>query len=129
MPIHLNEEYTPPACLAELLERYAAGERSFPGVEMCDADLSNVTLNGASFGPFSWFFNSKFEGAELQGVSFRDCNLKCANFTNADLRGAFFEGAAVEATDWNGALLDGASFAGVTFYGYTLLPEESFPPK
>lgn len=122
-------EYTAPASLVELLERYAAGERSFPRVEMSDANFSSVVLNNTSFGPSSWFFNANFEGAKLQGASFRDCNVKCANFSNADLRGASFEGAAVEATIWDGALLDGASFSGATFYGYTLASGEEFPPK
>lgn len=121
--------YTPPVSLAELLQRYAKGERSFPEMEMSDTDLSNVILNGSTFGPFSGFFNSNFEGAELRDVSFHDCNLKCANFCNADLRGALFEGAAVEATKWNGAILDGVSFTGVTFYGHTLAAGEAFPPE
>jgi 2-iminobutanoate/2-iminopropanoate deaminase len=30
----------------ELLERYAAGERSFQGVDLSGADLSGINLNG-----------------------------------------------------------------------------------
>jgi uncharacterized protein YjbI with pentapeptide repeats len=124
-----SDKYTAPQSLAELLQRYAAGERNFPDMNLDDTDFSNVVLNGACFGPLSWFSSANFNGAKLQGVSFHNCNVKCASFSNADLRGAFFEGAAVEATDWEGALLDGASFTGVTFYGHTLAADEAFPPQ
>lgn len=118
----------PPASMAELLLRYAAGERNFPGMEMNDTDLSGVTLDGANFGPLSWFHGANFEGARLRGVSFRDCNVKCANFRRADLTGASFEGAAIEATAWEGAILDEVSFAGASFYGFVLGAEDRFPP-
>lgn len=123
-----SNAFNPPTSLAELLQRYADGERNFPGIEMSDIDFSGVTLNGANFGPFSWFHSSDFEGAHLRGVSFRDCNVKCANFCRADLIDASFEGAAIEATTWEGAVLDKVSFEGAGFYGIILDADDRFPP-
>jgi uncharacterized protein YjbI with pentapeptide repeats len=123
-----SNAYNPPTSLAELLQRYAAGERNFPEMEMSDIDFSSATLDGANFGPFSWFHSANFEGARLRGVSFRDCNVKCANFRRADLTGASFEGAAIEATTWAGAVLDKVSFEGAGFYGIVLDAKDRFPP-
>ena len=74
------DEYKPPGSREELLSRYASGERNFPNTELSDADLSGVTLDGASFDKWSWFFNANFKGASLRGTSFGECNVKCANF-------------------------------------------------
>ena len=74
-----------------MIRRYARGERSFPNIDLCEADLSGVTLDGADFAPFSWFFDANFSSASLRGTSFRSCNVKCATFRDADLTGANFE--------------------------------------
>ena len=103
---HMSErsnDYKPPESREELLQRYANGERHFPETDLSDADLSGVKLDGASFEGFSWFFNSNFDRASLQGTSFRECNVKCASFRNADLTGAYFELAAIESIDFEGA--------------------------
>lgn len=123
-----STDYTPPESREELLRRYASGERNFPGAELSDADLAGVTLDGAKFGRFSWFHGANFEGASLRGVSFQECNVKCACFRHADLTGASFDLAAVEAADFKGASLKGASFVGATCYGYTIRSEDKFPP-
>jgi uncharacterized protein YjbI with pentapeptide repeats len=124
-----ESDYSPLAAREDLLRRYAKGERSFPAIELSDADLAGVTLDGAKFERWSWFFSANFEGASLRGTSFRECNVKCANFQRADLTGASFELAAVESADFDGAKLEGASFVGATCYGYTIRDEDEFPPK
>lgn len=53
--------YKPPETREELLRRYASGERSFPDIELSDADLSGVNLDGASFEKWSWFSSANFE--------------------------------------------------------------------
>jgi hypothetical protein len=123
----VSPDYKPPESREELLLRYASGERSFPETDVCDADLAGVTLDGANFEKFSWFFNSNFDGASLRGTSFRECNVKCTSFRRADLTGASFELAAVEATDFEGAKLEGVSFVGATYYGFTIKEGDHFP--
>jgi uncharacterized protein YjbI with pentapeptide repeats len=120
-------EYRPPDSREELLRRYADGERRFPDSELSGADLSGVILDGACFEKFSWFFDTNFDGASLRGVSFRECNVKCATFRGADLTGASFELAAVEGVDLDGAIVDGLCFAGATSYGYTYQASDGFP--
>jgi uncharacterized protein YjbI with pentapeptide repeats len=119
--------YEAPSSLAELLRRYANGERKFPGVDLSGEDFSGVTLDGADFEPHSWFFDAKFDGASLRTTSFRECNVKCASFVGADLTGANFELAAIESIDLDGAILPGARFVGATFYGITLTESDTFP--
>jgi uncharacterized protein YjbI with pentapeptide repeats len=41
------EGYTPPQGRAELERRYGAGERHFPNVDLSDANLSGINLDGA----------------------------------------------------------------------------------
>ena len=118
--------YAPPESVAELLDRYAAGERRFPDVDFNEVDLSEITLAGAIFDG-SWFFFCNFDDANLRGVSFRLCNVKCTNFRRADLTGASFQLAAVEATDFADALLEGVTFDGATCYGYTIRDGDGFP--
>ena len=119
--------YKPPTSREELVRRYASGERSFPETDLSDADLTRVTLDGASFESFSWFFDANFDGASLRGTCFRECNVKCASFRLADLTGASFELAAVEAADFSEAKLEGARFVGATCYGYTIKTGDEFP--
>ena len=65
----------------ELLERYAAGERDFSGVEInglkCGTRCKD--LNGATLP------NVIFKNAKLSRINFMDANLKGADFTNADI--------------------------------------------
>ncbi len=125
----MANDYQPPTSPEELIARYARGERHFPNTELNDADLSGVTLDGASFEKLSWFSSANFDGGSLRGTSFQECNVKCASFRGADLTGASFRLAAVEATDFDGAVLDGASFVGATCYGYTVKEDDEFPPS
>ena len=74
----VSGDYRPPKSREELLQRYASGERYFPETELSDADLSEVTLDGATFEKWSWFQSTNFERASLRGTSFRECNVKCA---------------------------------------------------
>ncbi len=121
--------YRPPASCEELLQRYARGERRFPNTDLSDADLTDVTLDGADFAPWSWFSCTTFRGASLRGTSFRECNVKCADFSRSDLTGASFELAGVEAAVFDGATMECTTFVGASCYGYTIRGEDKFPPS
>jgi uncharacterized protein YjbI with pentapeptide repeats len=125
----MPQGYEPPKSTEELLMRYESGERHFPDVELSDADMSGVVLDGASFEKWSWFSSTIFVGASLRRTSFRECNVKCADFRRADLTGASFELAAIEAADFDGADLTDTSFLGASMYGYLIKEGDQFPPS
>lgn len=119
--------YRPPESRAELENRYAGGERSFPKTDLSDADLSGMKLDGADFERHSWFSDANFAGASLRGTNFRECNVKCADFSNADLTDAIFELAAIESIKATGAILNGVKVKGATFYGCELADGDELP--
>lgn len=112
--------YCPPESKAELLTRYALGERYFAGIELPDrtnlqyADLSGAIFDGAMLSDID------FQFANLTGVSFRNASVKCSDFRSANLCGVSFEGAGVEAVLLTGANLVDIRIDGATYYGYTL---------
>jgi uncharacterized protein YjbI with pentapeptide repeats len=109
--------YEPPQSAAELLRRYAAGERQFPHADLPEgSSLRGANLAGVAFAQ-AWLSGVDFTGADLRRVRFADCNVKCSDFGGADLRGASFPGTHVEAADFAGANLEGADFAGARAYG------------
>lgn len=69
----------------ELLKRYAAGERDFTGVNLCEVNLSRVNLSG--------------------------CNLSHANLSIANLSGANLSGANLTGTKLNVTRLSGANLS------------------
>jgi hypothetical protein len=75
---------------SELLERYAAGERNFIGVELSGADLRDAKLSNA----------------DLTGTNLRNVNLKNADLSNATLI------ATLTAADLSNANLSGARLSG-----------------
>lgn len=118
-------DYKAPESVEELLRRYATGERYFASADIPDgADLKGAVLEDAIL-EHVWLSDANCQGANLQRVSFRHSNVKCAIFRDANLQDASFEGAAVEATDFAGANLSGVSFAGAGDYGYIIQPGES----
>jgi uncharacterized protein YjbI with pentapeptide repeats len=110
--------------VAELLSRYAAGDRSFAGIEfeIAGDDLEGRSLDDADFSN-SWICAS-FRGSSLRKVNFRGANLKTCDFKGADLSEADFTGAALEATDWEGATLAGTTFGEVSLYGAPMTEAE-----
>jgi uncharacterized protein YjbI with pentapeptide repeats len=86
----------------ELLQRYAAGERDFSGVDLsgedlseedlsdiilCDADLTNINLS-FSILQRSDFRNSDLSDSNLSGSNLMFCRLEDVLMRNANLRGA-----------------------------------------
>jgi uncharacterized protein YjbI with pentapeptide repeats len=79
-----------------LLKRYAAGERSFTGLDLDDQvyDFTSTTLDGVDFSDTCILAN--FRGASLVGAKFERANVKTCDFRDANLARASFEGAAID---------------------------------
>ena len=107
----------PTVSAAELLARYAAGERFFGEMELDvpGMDMTGVVLDGIDFS--GSFFDTSFRNASLRGARFCRSNVKCCDFSGADLTDADFTGAALEATEWEGAVLTRTRFGDVSLYG------------
>jgi uncharacterized protein YjbI with pentapeptide repeats len=115
-----RESSLPPRSSAELLQRYANGERDFTEAELDDVvyDLRNVTLEGADFSRS--FIVADFQGANLKDAKFVSANVKTCDFRGANLQGANFACAALESTQWEGANLQDANFEGASVMSYQL---------
>ncbi|MGM9424694.1 DUF3144 domain-containing protein [Hydrogenophaga sp. MI9] len=118
------QQEDPPKPTSTILERYAAGERSFASGDFGDQthDLAGATLDDADFS--GCLIVADFRGASLQRVSFRNANVKTCDFTGADLQDASFEGAAIDGARFDGASLSGASFTGASDQGHIYAPNE-----
>ena len=99
--------------LKELLEKYAAGERDFRGVDLSEEVLSWLNLRGAdlrganlSRANLNW---SDLTGADLRSANLTGADLNWTNLSQADLREANLCAASMSATalhgaDWSGAI-------------------------
>jgi uncharacterized protein YjbI with pentapeptide repeats len=103
-----------------ILQRYAAGERNFFGLEVEDpagatplkgAVLDDVNFSGA-------FLVINFEGASLRRARFVGANVKTCLYSNADLRAADFTGACLDGATFVGARLERCKFDGATVSGH-----------
>jgi uncharacterized protein YjbI with pentapeptide repeats len=87
---------------------YAQG-KSFAGLDLTGADLSDMDLNGADF-----------EGAFLESVNFTGANLDGSNLKNAVLAHAVLKGARLNQAVLEGANLGGAQLTEAEFMGVNL---------
>ena len=85
----------------ELLERYAAGERDFSGV-----DLRGVNLSGANL------YGVMLYDADLRGANLGGANLNGTKLSSADLRNADLSNANLSESNLCGAKLVGCNFRG-----------------
>lgn len=92
-----------PSTVAELLERYRAGERDFSLVRLPDADLHGARLRDAVFRGAS-FARANLAGADLSGV-----DLSTADLGGADLHDSILAKASLAGADLRDADLTGAS--------------------
>jgi uncharacterized protein YjbI with pentapeptide repeats len=94
----------------ELLRRYAAGERDFPGV-----DLSNANLNIAGLEDYEPGKND-LSGINLSGANLEKASINCVNLSGANLQSANLTGASLYAmalidADLSDAILDYAEIS------------------
>jgi len=76
----------------ELLAAYAAGRRSFIGVNLSGVDLRGVNLSGVDLRGVDLSGSNLF-GADLSGSNLSGCDLHRVNLALADLSGADLSGA------------------------------------
>lgn len=93
-----RRRYTPPRTVAELVERYQAGERVFPKTSLSD-DVIETSLPGIDL-----------QGSKLHLI-FNDIDLRGASFANADLNFSHFD-ADLSMANFESAELAYSSFGG-----------------
>jgi uncharacterized protein YjbI with pentapeptide repeats len=111
-----NEELT----AAEILRRYAEGERDFSHCDIRDGEsFRGASLPGANFSS-AYVSDADFEGADLRGADFSGANVKTSVFRGADLTDVSFADAAICSADFSNSILDRTLFVGAAWYGYRL---------
>lgn len=135
----------------QLLERYATGERRFPGLVIVRAELRNQNLQGINLSyrdikqrlkfrphlPKANLSGANLEGSFLRGTNFKDgnlsttnlfeANLEGVNFTNVNLRGANLLKANLEGVDFTRADLTGARIEQHSLYWLTTFENTILP--
>jgi isoamylase len=89
---------------AEVVARYAAGERNFRGMSLQRAALAWADLSGANFAEAD-LSDADLSQADLQQTNFRQANLSGVNFQGANLQGADLRGADLRDATWQQANL------------------------
>ncbi|OCR01981.1 hypothetical protein BCD67_05735 [Oscillatoriales cyanobacterium USR001] len=91
----------------ELLKKYAAGERDFTAILLCEANLSRVNLSGANFSEailsLTNMSGSNLCDANLRKAKLNVARLSGANLTRANLSGAILNVANLIRADLNSA--------------------------
>ena len=100
------------AATADLLRRYAKGERDFRKANLSRANLSRADLSRANLSRAD-LSGADLAGADLSGADLRGANLYMADLRGADLSGADLSGADLAGADLSGAELSGADLAEV----------------
>lgn len=135
----------------QLLDRYAAGERRFPGLVIVRADLRNQDLRGINlsyrdikqrlrFRPHlpkanlsganlegSSLISINLRGGNLSNINFSESVLRGANFTDVNLRGANLLGADIEGVNFTRADLTGARIEEHSLYNLTVFHNTTLP--
>ncbi len=97
----------------ELRQRYKDGERDFSGIEIRDADLSNISLYGAILHKAKLInvnlSKARLWKADLSEADLSDANLTEANLTEANLRNAILTNTDLKFTELIGADLTGTN--------------------
>ena len=101
---------------SELLERYAAGERNFIGVELSEPYLVNANLSNANLSNAN-LVKAYLMDANLSNANLINANLVEAYLMDANLHNARLSNASLCAVDLSGANLIGAELGGANLSG------------
>lgn len=97
----------------ELLKRYAAGERDFTAILLCEANLSRVNLSGANFSE-AILSLTNMSGTNLCEANLRKAKLNVARLSGANLTHANLSGAILNVANLIRADLGGADLSEAT---------------
>jgi len=100
----------------ELLQRYAAGQRDFQGVNLSEEILSWADLTGANFS------GANLSGVILNWANLSQVKLRCANLSNSDLNWANLERADLQGANLSGAEVSAANLNGADWSG-AIMPD------
>ena len=108
----MSERREPPTSAAELLARYASGERDFRDAVLTDADLSGADPTRADL-LHADLIRTDLSAAKLVFADLRSSNLRDAVLRGADLEWASFSNAALAGADLAGACFGWTALADV----------------
>ncbi|MBW4550616.1 MAG: pentapeptide repeat-containing protein [Aphanocapsa sp. GSE-SYN-MK-11-07L] len=109
---------------AELLQRYARGEREFMSIDLVGADLRGVNLRGAELS-YADLSEANLAAADLRGADLSFANLTDANLDQANLSGAILMGANLKGTNLQTARLGKADYDDSTRFPDGFNPAQS----
>jgi uncharacterized protein YjbI with pentapeptide repeats len=89
---------------AELLDRYAKGDRNFEQSHLQDTDMQGVSLHGIDLSE-SILTHINFSGSDLRGADLGWADLSRANLEKVDFRGAILTRADLSYANLRGANL------------------------
>lgn len=97
----------------ELLKKYAAGERDFTAILLCEANLSRVNLSGANFSE-AILSLTNMSGTNLSEANMRKAKLNVARLSGANLSKANLSGAILNVANLIRADLSAAELSEAT---------------
>ena len=106
--------------VAEILKRYADGEREFLYVDLSGADLSSVDFGERSLRGVIYNKKIKFSNANLSSANLRNAFMQFVNLNNANLNNANLERTLLEGANLKGANLKGANLCSTNLAGADL---------
>lgn len=111
----------------ELLQRYAAGERNFPFIQINDrkgifdgSDLKGINLIGSSLTGATWF-DTNLSGACLLAADLAGVGMNGVNLSDADLTGACLWGTNFTDANLSRCILEGANLRRAILWNANLL--------
>lgn len=109
-PPELQKSGTLQLSAEELIERYAAGERDFRGIDLNNQVLEGVNLTGANLRRAK-LHGIQLKGANLTGIKLRKADLRQVDLTGANLCGADLSGASLHQVNLQDANLRGVDLS------------------
>lgn len=102
-----------------ILQQYAAGRRSFTGMDLEEVEglnFDNTDLSGSDFSGSCIVVS--FKNSNMENCLFNSCNLKTCDFSGANLMNASFTESSIDATIFKAANVSGATFEGACEQGH-----------
>ncbi len=118
----MSDAHPPIKNAAELLEKYAAGERTFTGAELGAVDLRAANLRGVDLS------YADLSAANLSQTNLRGADLSYANLSEANLQSSDLRGASLIGTDLRAALLETADLKEADYDPVTTRFPQGFDP-